>query len=74
LPDHDAWSGLGENPAFQLIAPKSVREAARRLFVEAARTRAVARFREELITAIRLDLVPTQIPEKRRRYWLQAVL
>lgn len=40
----------------EIIAPKPVREAATRLFVEASRTRAIARFREEFITAIRLDL------------------
>jgi hypothetical protein len=43
------------NQEIQIIAPKSVREAATTLFVEAARTRAVARFREEFITAIRKD-------------------
>lgn len=40
----------------EIIAPKPVREAATRLFVEASRTRAAMRFREEFITAIRLDL------------------
>jgi len=39
-----------------LIAPRPVREAATTLFVEAARTRATARFREEFITAVRVDL------------------
>jgi hypothetical protein len=47
---------VAANQEIQLIAPKSVRAAATTLFVEASRTRAVARFREELITAIRLDL------------------
>jgi hypothetical protein len=40
----------------EIMAPKPVREAATRLFVEASRTRAAMRFREEFITAIRLDL------------------
>jgi hypothetical protein len=39
-----------------LIAPRPVREAATTLFVEAARTGATARFREEFITAVRVDL------------------
>ncbi len=47
---------VAANQEIQLIAPKSVREAGTRLFIEAARTRAVARFRAELITAIRVDL------------------
>lgn len=44
------------NQEIQIIAPKPVREAATTLFVEASRTRAVIRFREEFITAIRVDL------------------
>jgi hypothetical protein len=47
---------VAANQEVQIIASKPVREAATSLFVEAARTRATARFREEFITAIRTDL------------------
>lgn len=47
---------VAANQEIQIIAPRLVREAATRLFVEASRTRAVIRFREEFITAIRVDL------------------
>jgi hypothetical protein len=47
---------VAANQEIQLIAPRLVREAATNLFIEAAGTRAVARFREEFITAIRVDL------------------
>lgn len=54
---------VAANEEIQLIAPKHVREAATMLFVEASRTRATARFREEFITAIRTDLGTDANPE-----------
>jgi hypothetical protein len=47
---------LAANQEIQSIAPKPVREAAPRLLIETARTHAVVRFREEFVTAIRVDL------------------
>jgi hypothetical protein len=47
---------VAANEEIQIIAPKYVREMAAMLFVEASRTRAIARFREQFITAIRKDL------------------
>jgi hypothetical protein len=54
---------VAANEEIQLIAPKYVRGAATMLFVEASRTRATARFREEFITAIRTDLGTDENPE-----------
>jgi hypothetical protein len=54
---------VAANEEIQMIAPKYVREAATMLFVEASRTRATARFREEFITAIRTDLGTDTNPE-----------
>jgi hypothetical protein len=45
-----------------LMAPRPVREAATTLFVEAARTQATARFREEFITTVRIDLGSDSAP------------
>jgi len=46
----------------EIIAPRAVRESAVTLFVEACRTKMVMRFREEFITAIRVDLGTDEDP------------
>jgi hypothetical protein len=65
---------LAANQEIQIIAAKPVREAATRLLIEAARTRAVVRFREEFVTAIRVDLGTDAIPGKRYRNCSRPVL
>jgi hypothetical protein len=45
-----------------LMAPRPVREAATALFVEAGRTQATARLREEFITVVRVDLGTDSTP------------
>jgi hypothetical protein len=47
---------IAAHQEIHVLAPKPVRNAATLLFVEASRTRAVARYREEFITAVRIDL------------------